>query len=134
MLFSDANAADVNTTPGATTSAVSTSATAAAPGAGEPSAIGAAMPLILIFVVFYFLLIRPQQKRLRQHDEMVKSLRRGDKVVTGGGVIGTVSKVEDDVLVLEIAPDVKIRVMRDTISHVASKTGVANDNKSDEGK
>lgn len=122
MFFSEANAAE--------TSAVTTTTSTVPTGeaAGEPSALAAAAPLVLIFIVFYFLLIRPQQKRLREHDGLIKSLRRGDKVVTGGGIIGLIQKVEDDVLVIEIAPEVKIRVMKDTISHVVSKTAVANDN------
>ncbi len=75
------------------------------------------LPLVLIFVVFYFLLIRPQQKRMREHQDMIKSLKRGDKIVTGGGVYGTVVKVEDseDALLVEIAKDVRIKVARPTV-------------------
>ena len=67
---------------------------AGASGGGE--AFQAFLPLILIFVVFYFLLIRPQQKKMKQHREMLAAVRRGDKVITGGGIIGTVTKVEND--------------------------------------
>ncbi|HUC61181.1 MAG TPA: preprotein translocase subunit YajC [Alphaproteobacteria bacterium] len=93
-------------------------------------------PLVLIFVVFYFLLIRPQQKKAKEHKAMLSALRRGDKVVTGGGILGTVSKVVgDDEVLLEIAPEVKIRVMRATIQTVVSRTEPASDKgKGDKGK
>lgn len=80
-------------------------------------------PLVLIFVVFYFLLIRPQQKRMKQHKEMLASIRRGDRIVTSGGIIGTVNKVvNNDELILEIADGVKVRVMRGMVSSVVAKT------------
>jgi preprotein translocase subunit YajC len=79
------------------------------------------LPLVLIFVVFYFLLIRPQQKKMKVHREMVASLKRGDKVVTSGGIIGSVVKVEDGELLVEIAKDVRVRVVRGTISDVLGK-------------
>jgi len=80
------------------------------------------LPLVLIFVVFYFLLIRPQQKKMKAHREMVSALKRGDKVLTAGGIIGTVVKVEDDdTLLVEIAKDVRVRVARNTISDLVSK-------------
>ena len=79
--------------------------------------------MVLIFVVFYFLLIRPQQKRMKDHKAMVAALRRGDKVVTAGGIVGTVTKVLDDAEVqVEIAPDVKVRMQRQAISGVESKS------------
>ncbi len=90
--------------------------------------IAAFLPLILIFVVFYFLLIRPQQKKVKQHKEMVSALRRGDRVVTAGGIIGTVSRiVSDSEVVVEIAEGVKARVMRNTITDVMAKTGAADE-------
>ena len=93
---------------------------AAAPAAGGLEAF---LPLILIFVVFYFLLIRPQQKKAKQHRDMLQALRRGDRVVTGGGIIGTVSKLEGDTEVtVEIADNVKVRVLRGTIQDVLHKT------------
>jgi preprotein translocase subunit YajC len=97
---------------------------AQAGGAGAgPGAFEAMLPLILIFVVFYFLLIRPQQKKMKQHKEMLGTIRRGDRVVTGGGIVGTVTKVVDDTEVLvEIAPDLKVRVQRALISSVMAKT------------
>jgi preprotein translocase subunit YajC len=91
-------------------------------GAGGGFDIVALLPLVLIFVVFYFLLIRPQQKKVKQHQSMVQSLRRGDKIVTGGGVIGTVAKVlNDNELAVEIAEGVRIRVVRSTITEVLTK-------------
>ncbi|HEX2479276.1 MAG TPA: preprotein translocase subunit YajC [Geminicoccaceae bacterium] len=79
------------------------------------------MPLLLIFVVFYFLLIRPQQKKMKQHRDMVAALKRGDRVLTAGGIIGSVVKVEDAELLVEIAKDIRVRVARSTISDVLSK-------------
>tara|TARA_R110000803_G_scaffold193079_1_gene256016 strand:- start:139 stop:621 length:483 start_codon:yes stop_codon:yes gene_type:complete len=94
---------------------------AGASGGGE--AFQAFLPLILIFVVFYFLLIRPQQKKMKQHREMLAAVRRGDKVITGGGIIGTVTKVEnDEELTVEIAKDIKVKVQRGTISAVLNRT------------
>ena len=81
------------------------------------------IPLILIFAIMYFLLIRPQQKKVKEHQAMVAALRRGDQVVTQGGVIGKVVKVkEDGELEVEIADGVKIRVIQSTIATVMSKT------------
>ncbi|MEY8882477.1 preprotein translocase subunit YajC [Donghicola sp. XS_ASV15] len=81
------------------------------------------VPLILIFAIMYFLLIRPQQKKMKEHQNMVANLRRGDQVVTQGGVIGKVSKVKDDNEVeVEIAENVKVRVVKATITQVLSKT------------
>ncbi len=82
------------------------------------------LPLVLIFVVFYFLLIRPQQQKMKAHRAMVSSVKRGDKVLTSGGIYGSVVKVEDadDVAVVEIAKDVRVRVARSTISDVVNKT------------
>ncbi|MEQ9694087.1 preprotein translocase subunit YajC [Shimia sp. SDUM112013] len=89
----------------------------------DASAIGQFLPLILIFAIMYFLLIRPQQKKMKEHQAMVESLRRGDKVVTQGGVIGKVSKVlEDGEIEVEIAEGVKVRVVKATIAQVLSKT------------
>lgn len=80
------------------------------------------LPLILIFVVFYFLLIRPQQKRMKQHREMLENLRRGDRVVTGGGIIGIIVKVgQDDELTVEIGDGLRVKVLRSTISALLGK-------------
>ena len=77
-------------------------------------------PLILIFVVFYFLLIRPQQKRAKEHREMLVSLKRSDKVVTAGGIVGSITRIKDgvDEIEVEIAPNVRVTVLRGTISTV----------------
>ena len=81
------------------------------------------LPLILIFVVFWFLMIRPQQKKMKQHREMIAAIRRGDRVLTGGGIIGTVSKVlNDSELQVEISEGVRVKVMRSTVSEVLAKT------------
>ena len=77
----------------------------------ENSGIGQFIPLILIFVVFYFFLIRPQQKKVKEHKLMVESLKRGDKVITSGGIIGTINKVADNrELTLEVAENVEIKI------------------------
>jgi len=85
--------------------------------------IGQFIPLLLIFGIMYFLLIRPQQKKMKEHAAMVAALRRGDQVVTQGGLIGKVVKVKDDGEVeVEIADGVKVRVVQSTIATVVSKT------------
>ena len=96
---------------------------AQAAGAGPGGAIASFLPLILIFGIMYFLLIRPQQKKLKEHKGMVEALRRGDQVLTAGGIVGKVASVgADGVLEVEIAPNVKVKVMRHTITQVMSKT------------
>lgn len=86
------------------------------------------IPFILMFVIFYFLLIRPQQKRMKEHKKMVENLRRGDQVVTAGGMIAKVTKVmDDDEVEVQIAEGVKIRIVKSTVSAVLSKTEPAND-------
>jgi preprotein translocase subunit YajC len=95
----------------------------ATPAAGAPDAMLQLLPIVLIFVVFYFLLIRPQQKKMKQHKEMLAALRRGDRIVTGGGIIGTITKVIDENEVqVEIAESVRVRVQRPAISAVLAKT------------
>ena len=91
-------------------------------------AFGQLVPLILIFGIMYFLLIRPQQKKAKEHQAMVTSLRRGDQVVTQGGLIGKVSKVKDDnEIEVEVSEGVKVRVVQSTIAQVLSKTEPATD-------
>ncbi len=95
----------------------------AAGTAGAGSAIASFLPLILIFGIMYFLLIRPQQKKLKDMRAMVEALRRGDQVVTGGGIVGKVTKVGDDGMIeVEIAEGVKVKVIKQTITQVMSKT------------
>ena len=97
----------------------------AAGGAG--GAFASFLPLILIFLIMYFLLIRPQQKKVKEHQSMVEALRRGDQSVTAGGVVGKVTQVRDDGEVeVEIASGVNVRIVRHTITTVRSKTEPAN--------
>ena len=80
------------------------------------------LPIVLIFVVFYFLLIRPQQRKAKDHKTILDALRRGDRVVTGGGIIGTVARVENpEEVTVDIADGVRVRVLRSTISSVLAK-------------
>ena len=100
-----------------------TPAYAQAAGAGAGSAFASFIPLILIFAIMYFLLIRPQQKKLKEHKAMIEALRRGDQVVTQGGIVGKVTKVQEDGMVeVEIAENVKVKVMKGTIAQVMNKT------------
>ena len=78
-------------------------------------------PLVAIFVIFYFLMIRPQQRRVKEHQAALNAVKKGDEVVTGGGIRGRVSKVADDEVEVEIAQGVKVRVVKSTISHVLTK-------------
>jgi preprotein translocase subunit YajC len=94
----------------------------AAGGAGAAGGLMSFVPILLIFVIMYFLMIRPQQKKVKEHKAMVGALRRGDQVVTSGGLIGKVAKVADNELEVEIAPNVKVKVVRSTVSQVLSKT------------
>lgn len=101
-----------------------TPAFAQAAGASSTSALaGSFIPLVLMIGIMYFLLIRPQQRKAKEHRAMVEALRRGDQVVTQGGILGKVSRVMDDGIVeVEIADGVKIRVIKATISQVVNKT------------
>ena len=93
-----------------------------APAAGEGSFLLSLLPFLLIFVIMYFLVIRPQQKRVKSHQEMIKSLRRGDTVVTSGGLIGRISKVIDDnEIQVEIADNIRVRVARPMVTEVRAK-------------
>ena len=95
--------------------------------AGGPAGLGALaqfVPLILIFAIMYFLMIRPQQKKAAQHREMVAALKKGDTVVTQGGLIGRITAVRDEELEIEIATGVKVRALRGTISALAQKPGI----------
>ena len=97
-------------------------AQASGTGLTDPSALVQFLPLVLIFIVFYFLLIRPQQKKQKDHRSMLDTLRRGDRVVTGGGIVGTVSKVvSPEEVEVDIAQGVRVRIVRSTISSVLAK-------------
>ena len=89
------------------------------------------MPFLFIFVIIYILIIRPQQRRAKQHKDMIAAIRRGDTVVTSGGLIGKVSKVTEgsDELQVELAPDVKVKVLRPMISDVRAKNEPVKDKK-----
>ena len=90
-------------------------------GSSQPSALTSFIPLILIFVVFYFLLIRPQQKRAKEHKQMVAALAKGDEVVTNGGVMGKVKKVGESFMELEVAEGTVLKIQRQAISAVLPK-------------
>ncbi len=79
------------------------------------------LPFVLILVIFYFLLIRPQQKRMKQHQEMIAALKKGDTVVTSGGLIGKVDRVEADEVRVELSPGTVVRVVKGTISEVRGR-------------
>ena len=95
-----------------------------AQAAGDgPGLLSTMIPFILIFAIMWLLLIRPQQKKMKEHRALVEGLRRGDQVVTSGGIIGKVTKVkEDGEIEVEIAEGVKVRVVRQTVTSVLSKT------------
>ena len=97
-------------------------------GGGTAGLVMGILPWLLIFVIFYMLMIRPQQKRMKEHQAAIAAVKKGDDVITGGGIRGRVTKVMDDEAEVEIASGVKIRVVKSTISHVLSNnTKPAND-------
>ena len=93
----------------------------AAPSATTGSDLMAFLPMVLIFVVFYFLLIRPQQKKAKEHRTMLQALQKGDEVVTAGGIVGRLAKLTDQYASIEIAPSVEINVQRASISQLLPK-------------
>ena len=105
-----------------------TPAYAQAAGGDSSSMLVSLLPFVLIFVIMYFLILRPQQRRVKQHQEMVKNVRRGDTVITSGGLIGKVTKViDDDQIEVEIAENVRVRQTRQMISDVRAKGEPAKD-------
>ncbi|RLD18100.1 MAG: preprotein translocase subunit YajC [Caldiserica bacterium] len=84
----------------------------------QPSPFAGFMPVIILFILFYFILIRPQSKRIKEHQEMLKKLKKGDRVITSGGIIGVIFEIEDDKVLLEVAPNVKIKVLKSSIQKV----------------
>ena len=93
--------------------------------------VSSLVPLVLLFGIFYFLLIRPQQQRVKAHQQMVQAVKRGDTVVTAGGLVGKVAKVKDDgEVMVEIADNVQVRVVKSTLSDIRSKTPDAKPDKS----
>jgi preprotein translocase subunit YajC len=100
-------------------------------GAGGPELIYQLLPFILIFVIMYFLILRPRQKRAKQHQDMVKALRRGDTVITSGGLVGKVTMVvDDDQVEIEIADGVRVRQVKSMVSDVRVKGEPVKDEKS----
>ncbi|NNC36565.1 MAG: preprotein translocase subunit YajC [Acidimicrobiales bacterium] len=93
----------------------------------QPSLFGAIFPFILIGLVFYFLLIRPQNKRMKQHRDMLAAVTRGDTVVTSGGLIGKVTKVSEGELTVDLGNNLKVKVVSTMIADVRNKTVAAND-------
>jgi preprotein translocase subunit YajC len=90
----------------------------------DPNFLTSFVPIVAIFGIMYFLMIRPQQQRMKQHREMVDNVRRGDTVVTAGGIIGKVAKVKDEgELLVDIADNVQVRVLKSTLSEVRAKGG-----------
>lgn len=94
----------------------------AAGGAGGAAGLASFLPLVLIFVIMYFLMIRPQQKRMKEHRAMVEALKKGDEVVTQGGLVGKITAVRDTELEVEIAAGVKVRVIRSTVTGLVNRT------------
>ena len=91
-------------------------------GGGNADMITSLLPFVLIFVIMYFLILRPQQKKMRDHQDLVKNIRRGDTVVTSGGLVGKVTKVvDDDQIEVEIAEGVRVRQVRAMVSDVRAK-------------
>lgn len=103
--------------------AMGTSPGGAGSGAGAPGGgmMGALLPLLLMFLVFYVLLIRPQQKRTKQHKEFLDNLQKGDEVITSGGMLGKVTGITENVVTLEVADKVRIKVQRGNISGMKPK-------------
>ena len=94
-------------------------------GAGSPEGQGSSLvtfvPLILMFAIFYFLLIRPQQKKAKQHKELLGALKKGDQIISSGGLHGVVTGLTDDVVTIEVAPKVRVKISRGSISAVLGK-------------
>ena len=103
-----------------------TLASAAAPS-GSAAFFVQIMPLLFIFVIFYFLMIRPQQRRMKAHQATIAAVKKGDNVVTAGGVLGKVTKVTDEEVEVEIAQGTRVRIVKSTLSHVLDKSKPAND-------
>ena len=91
-------------------------------GAGGSDILVSLLPFVFIFIILYFMIIRPQQRRMKQHQEMIANLRRGDTVVTSGGLIGKITKVgEDNEITVEIAEGVRARIVKSTVAEVRAK-------------
>jgi preprotein translocase subunit YajC len=104
----------------------STLAAAAAPSGGAALFVQMA-PLLFVFIIFYVLMIRPQQRRAKAHAATIAAVQKGDEVITAGGIRGKVTKVNDEEVEVEIAPGTKVKVIKATLSHVLGKSKPAND-------
>ncbi|MEO1045286.1 MAG: preprotein translocase subunit YajC [Pseudomonadota bacterium] len=100
-----------------------TTLAAATPGAAP--AWVSLLPLVLIFIIFYFLLIRPQQKRMKQHQEKISAVKRGDQVVTGGGLMGKVIKADDDYVEIDLGGGTKVKAVKSTLADIVPPGGKA---------
>lgn len=98
-----------------------------APGASGLAAYSGFIPIVLMVVIFYFLLIRPQQARAKQHRQMIEAVKKGDVAVTGGGLIGRVTRVDGDEVEIELAPNVRVRAVKSTLTEVRGTSKPAND-------
>ena len=96
---------------------------AAATGGGAAGFLIQMVPLLAIFVIFWFLLIRPQQRRMKEHQSKIGAVKKGDQVVTGGGLVGKVTKVEDQHVEIELAPQIRVRAVKSTLSDVVPLGG-----------
>ncbi|WP_027369648.1 preprotein translocase subunit YajC [Desulfovermiculus halophilus] len=103
-------------------------------GAGGQNPLVAFMPLIILFVIFYFLLIRPQQKKAKEHKEMLNNLKRGDSVITGGGLYGRINAINEDVLTLDLGGGQEVKVNRGYIATVTDKKVVESGKKEKKAK
>lgn len=100
---------------------ISTASAQATTGSGQSGSLISMLPLVLIFVVFYFMLIRPQSKRAKEHRAMIEALEAGNEVATSGGIIGKVTEVSESFVTVEIAPNVHVKVQRSTVAQVLPK-------------
>jgi preprotein translocase subunit YajC len=110
-------AAVQNVNPAATAT-TATTAVAAAPAAPQQSLLGMAMPFVIMLAVMYFLMIRPQQKKMKEHQGMIGSLKDGDEVITSSGIIGTIQGMSEKVVTLEIAKNVHMKVLKSQVNQV----------------
>ncbi len=107
---------------------ITSAAAAGAPGGSGSAFLVGILPWVLIFLIFYMLMIRPQQKRMKEHQAAIAAVKKGDEVITGGGIRGRVTKVSDDECEVEVAQGVKLRVVKSTLSQVVRpNTKPAND-------
>jgi preprotein translocase subunit YajC len=91
-------------------------------GAGQAGGIAGFLPIIILFVIFYFLLIRPQQKKAKEHKAMISNLKKGVRIITSGGIYGTIISIDDTTIGLEIAEKIKIKITRGNVAAVVSDT------------